>query len=153
MDDPLYVVRHTAARWLTTTNHELFIWETRFASIRGLTLKSGRNDARIERAVYGKLSWRETRTRTQAWADERIAHALELSEDELLAQAPDNMIFDTSAITAARLSKHFGMCKLTVTLDDGRRLKWRWMNSRQCGRYEEVAPVLRRTLGSRVVAR
>jgi hypothetical protein len=153
MDKPLYVVRHAALRWLTTVNHELFFWETRFASIRGLTLKSGRNDVRTERAIYGKVSFREAGERTRAWADERIANALELSDDELLAQAPDNMMFDTSAITTARLTKHLGMCKLSVTLDDGRRLRWRWMNSPKCGRYEEVAPVLRRILGSRLTAR
>jgi len=153
MDEPLYVVRHTSLRWLTTVNHELFIWENKFASIRGLTLKSGLNDARIDTTIRGKVASSDAKARTREWADERVASALELSENELLMQAPDNMMFETSAITAARLTKHFGICKLSVTLDDGRRLRWRWMNSAMCGRYEEVAPVLRRTLGSRLTAR
>ena len=33
MDEPILVVRHTAVRWLTTTNHELFIFPSKLASV------------------------------------------------------------------------------------------------------------------------
>ena len=153
MDEPLYVVRYAALRWLTTANHELFIWDNRFASVRGDTLKSTVDDARLDLAIYGSFTRRQATARMQELTAERISNAVKLSESELLMQAPDNVMFETDAITTARLTKRFGICKLSVALDDGRKLTWRWMNLAMCGRYEEVAPVLRRTIGPRLTAR
>jgi hypothetical protein len=86
-------------------------------------------------------------------ADERIANALALSDEELLAQAPDNMVLSTDTIAAARLSRRFGICKLTLTLEDGSRRRWLWMNTAMCGSYSEIARALRRALGDRISAR
>jgi hypothetical protein len=55
-----------------------------------------------------------------------LASALALSEDDLLAQAPDNMIFDHQAIRHVQAG---------------------------CGPYEEVVPVLQRILGDRLAVR
>jgi hypothetical protein len=150
MDEPLYVVRHTGIRWLTTANHELFVFDTKLASARGLTLKTGRERARVDRAVYGKVGFSGARERTQAWADERIARVLEMSDEELLAQAPDNMIIGLDTIAAARLSKRFGFCKLRVTLDTGRKIRWRWLNQAENGMYRDIGAALHRVLGSRL---
>ena len=71
----------------------------------------------MERAVYGKPSRRQSGERIGVRADERVAGVLEMSHEDLLSQAPDNMIIGLDAISAARLSKRFGMCKLRVTLN------------------------------------
>ena len=151
MDEPLYIVRNTALRWLTTTNYDLLIRETTLASVRGLQLRSELTEARIDAAVYGKGDRADREARMRARQDERIADAAVLSEAELLARAPDNMVVPVEAISAARVTRRFGLCKLAATLDDGRRLTWRWMN--RSGPYEEVEPVLRRVFGSRLTSR
>jgi hypothetical protein len=155
MDEPLFVVPNTATRWVTAANYDLLIWETRFASVRGLTMKSVIEDDRIERMILGKgrrKTWREATARQQGLAGERAETAVRLSEPELLARAPGNIVLDWSAIAAARLTKRTGLCTMRLTLADGRRLKWQWMNSQMAARYEDVEPVLRRVLGPRLSA-
>jgi hypothetical protein len=151
MDEPLYIVRNTALRWLTMTNYDLLIRETALASARGLHVKSELTEARIDAAVYGKGNFAERGARLHAREEQRIAEVAVLSDAELLARAADNIVVPVEAITAARVSRRLGLCKLAATLDDGRRVTWRWMN--RYGPYEEVEPVLRRVLGSRLTSR
>lgn len=150
MEEPVFVVRHTGVRWLTTANHELFIFPTRLASVRGMTLASGVRDARLDRAVYGKPSRRQAGERIRARGDERVASVLEMSDEELLSQAPDNMIIGLDAISAARLSKRFGFCKLGVTLKTGHKIRWRWLNRPENGLYPDAAAALSGVLASRL---
>jgi hypothetical protein len=150
VDEPVYVVRHTALRWLTTVNHELFIFDTKLASARGLTWATGHENIRVDRAVEGKISPSRAKERTQAWADERVTRVLDMSDEELLAQAPDNMIIGVDTISAARLSKRLGLCKLRVTLDTGREIRWRWLNRPENGSYHDIAAALNGVLGSRL---
>ena len=64
MDEPLLVVRNTSRGWLTTVNHELFLYDDRLVSVRGVTLRSGTVAARKRRKKRGHTSLKK------GWADE-----------------------------------------------------------------------------------
>jgi len=65
------------------------------------------------------------------------------------AQASDRVVIRFDDVSRATLKKRAGIIvALRLSLKDGTRLSWFWMNSSLARPYGEAAPVLRRVLGS-----
>jgi hypothetical protein len=148
MDEPLYVVFNAARRWMTTTNFDLFIYSDRLVAVRGFTVRSGLREARVERKTVGKASWAESETRRRRREAERVADALRLREEDVLAQYPENDAVRIDSICDARFRRRVGVCWLALSLADGEIVKWMWLS--RYAPYEEAEPVLRRVLGERL---
>jgi hypothetical protein len=144
MNEPLQIVPGTSMGFRKPfTNYDLVIFDGGLASLKGATYKSSRDDLAIDRELLGRAEGREEiRQRMARHAQERASEAL---ADSDVAEAAGRLILSTEEITDARLSKRLGLCRLKVTLNDGRVLRWTWMP--RYGPYEAVAQTLRQALG------
>jgi hypothetical protein len=90
--------------------------------------------------------------RIRSRAHQGVSDALASDEHGAPAGA-DTLVIDVDTVAEARLTRRFRLCKRTLTLLDGRRLRWRWLSSAVSGRYEDAAPALERCLGERLHGR
>jgi hypothetical protein len=151
MDEPLYAVRNTSRGWLTTVNHELFLYEDRLVSVRGATLRSGTAAARKRSKESGQASIKEDWAGLSEDADRRVADVLATPEAAVLERR-DSALVAVDDVAEARLARRIGICKLVLKTRDGRKLAWRWMDVKMNGKFDEVAPVVRRVFGDRLRA-
>lgn len=135
---------NTAARWLTTVNHDLLIYEDKLVIARGLAVRGSLTEARESRAVLGR------KRSTLEINNERIRATSESQLEELLA-VDGNRLIRPSDIATATLKRRFGICTLTLNLQTGQSLKYRWMNSASLATdYEASKVALRDFLGPRL---
>jgi len=127
--------------------------ETTLWSVRAFRLSSAHHDVQVDRALMGRARGRgEIDRRIRSRAHQRVSDALESDEHGAPAGA-DTLVIDVDKVAEARLTRRFRLCKRTLTLLDGRRLRWRWLSSAVSGRYEDAAPALERCLGERLHGR
>jgi hypothetical protein len=141
---PLAVVRSTSPGWRKPfTNHDLVILDGQIAAVR-TTLRSELSEMKIDREVLGRAHGSsEVNARMGRHSDDRVSAAL--ADTAAAGAADDTLIFSAADIADARLSKGLALCKLRVTLKDGRKLKWSWLP--RYGSYAEVGRALRQSLG------
>jgi hypothetical protein len=141
---PVFAVKNTAARWATTINYDLLIYEDKLVVARGLALRGSLDEARVSRAVLGR------KRSPLEGNEERVRGTSERQLEELLA-VKGNRLIKASDIASANLKRRFGICTLTLNLQAGERLKYRWMNSASLAtEYEQAKVAFRRLLGPRL---
>jgi hypothetical protein len=84
---------------------------------------------------------------------ERLQHILEKSADELAAD-PATRVLSLSSVESGTLTKRLWRCRLSLDLDDGRRLGYTWMNSAKYSiAHHQAKAGLQRVLGGRLISR
>jgi len=144
LGQPVFVVVNAAARWLTTINYDLLIYEDKVVVARGIALRGSLTEARESRAVLGR------RRSSLEMNEERVRSTSERELDELLA-VKGNRLIRASDIASATLKRRFGICTLRLKLQTGENLKYKWMNSASLATdYEQAKMALRELLGARL---
>ena len=119
---PVFAVKNTAARWATTINYDLLIFEDKIVVARGLSFPGSVGEERLRDSVGVKRSALERN-------DDRVRDTSERQLEELLAADGGNRLIRVSDIASANLKRRFGTCTLTLNLQTGASLKYRWLNS------------------------
>ena len=139
-------MKNTAARLATTVNYDLLIYADRIVVARGLSLRGSVAEERLLSDATGV-------TRSGLERDEeRLTRTSERQLEDLLAADEGNRLIRASDIASANLKRRFGICTLTLDLEGGESLKYRWLNSASAAAdYEQAKGAFRELLGARLI--
>src|SRR3954453_19879195 len=96
---PRLIIRNAARRWLTLKNFDLLFYDDRLIAAEGVTFIS----------ALGTGSSPNPRQAREAADADRVAQLLDVTDQEILRRARDNLVIRLDEITRARLTARFGI--------------------------------------------
>jgi hypothetical protein len=140
---PVYAIKNTAKRWLTTVNYDLLIYDDKIVIARGISWKSTPREVAQRRSLG--LSARET--------DEARVHQAAFSSGERLRESDaSNRLIPAAAVLGATLVRGSILSRLELELGGGERMRFMWLRWSRNADYAEARQALSGLLGAKLRA-